>query len=96
MCVHIRLIPLLRRTNTTVRTVTRLGRLTVRLDAAALVERDLAVVACARGGRAVFYLGAGEFAFDVGGVDAGFGCWRGVSRVLVGGRRRMGIGGRLG
>ena len=74
MCVHIRLIPLLRRTNTTVRKVTRLGRLTVRLDAAALVERDLAVVACARGGRAVFYLGAGEFAFDVGGVDAGFGC----------------------
>ena len=78
------------------RKVTRLGRLAVRLDRTSLVKRDLAVVACARGGGAVFYLGAGEFAFDVGGVDAGFGCWRGVSRVLVGGRRRMGIGGRLG
>jgi len=77
MCVHIRLIPLLRRTNTTMRKVTRLGRLAVRLDGTSLVKRDLAVVACARGGGAVFYLGAGEFTFDVGGVDAGFGCWRG-------------------
>jgi len=74
MRMNIRLIPLLRRTHTTVCEITRLGRLTVGLDAAALVKRDLAVVACARGGGAVFYLGAGEFAFDVGGVDAGFGC----------------------
>jgi len=74
MCVNVSLVPLLRRTDTTVGKVTRLGGLTVRLDAATLVERDLAVVACARGGRAVFYFRAGEFAFDVCGVDAGFGC----------------------
>ena len=93
MCVDVSLIPLLGRTNTAVRKVTRLGGLAVRLDAAAFVERDLAVVACARGGGAVFYFCAREFAFDVCGVDAGFGCcWR---RRLVGvwwcGRgRRMG------
>jgi len=74
MCVDVSLIPLLRRTDTTVGKVTRLGGLAVRLDAATFVERDLAVVACARGGGAVFYLRAGEFAFDVCGVDAGFGC----------------------
>lgn len=70
MCVNICLIPLLGRTHTTVGKVTRLGRLAVGLDAASLVKRDLAVVACAAGGRAVFYFGAGELALDVCGVNA--------------------------
>jgi hypothetical protein len=71
--MNISLIPLLGRTNTAVSKVTRLGRLAVGLDGTALVERDLAVVACAAGGRAVFYLCAGEFALYVCRVDAGFG-----------------------
>ena len=79
MSVHVSLIPVLGRTNTTVRKVAGLGRLAVGLNAATLVERDLAVVACAAGSRAVLDLCAGELALYVCGVDAGFdGCGREV------------------
>ena len=44
-----------------------------RVDVAALGQWDLPVIACAGGGGAVGYLGAGELVFH-GLVDAGFGC----------------------
>jgi hypothetical protein len=85
--LDVSLIPLLGRANTSVSKVTRLGRLAVGLDGATLVERDLAVVACATGSRAVCDFCAGELALYVCGVNAGFGGCE--SRLVKGSRREF-------
>jgi hypothetical protein len=72
VCLDILLIPCLRRTNTTLREVAGLGGLAVGLDGSALVQRDLAVVACAAGRRAVCDFSARELALYVCAVDTGF------------------------
>lgn len=85
MRLRIRLIPALRRTHASMRKIRCFRRLPVGLERAAFVRRYLAVVAGAAGCGAVFYLGAGEVAFN-GGVDAGFEGWGGggeVSFVVV-------------